>query len=188
MCACDGLNNFALVVVLQQFFVNCSHTIRKEQGTKFPVLWLSFVSEYSEGDTPRMGLRVPFVYHLALLCKSWRKKKGGWTETKLLSCSLRNMCILLFFQYMLMSYLTHRLIACKAHLEDVNKTCAKQSHCRKCKRAGDSLLGVYHEYQYASIILNSYSSRTRRIWADNNQLGLRPRWLLSAHIRQVREE
>ena len=27
------------------------------------------------------------------------------------------------------------------------------------------------------IYWNSYSSRTCRIWADNNQLGLRPRWL-----------
>ena len=27
------------------------------------------------------------------------------------------------------------------------------------------------------MIFNSYSSRTCRIWADNNQLGLRPRWL-----------
>ena len=39
------------------------------------------------------------------------------------------------------------------------------------------------------IIINSYSSRTRRIWADiYNQRGRRPSWLLSAHIRQVREE
>ena len=38
-------------------------------------------------------------------------------------------------------------------------------------------------------IINSYSSRTRRIWADiYNQRGRRPSWLLSAHIRQVREE
>ena len=30
---------------------------------------------YSEGDILRMGLsRVPFVYHLALLCKKCRKK------------------------------------------------------------------------------------------------------------------
>ena len=36
-------------------------------------------------------------------------------------------------------------------------------------------------------LINSYSSRTRRIWADiYNQRGRRP--LLSAHIRQVREE
>ena len=41
----------------------------------------------------------------------------------------------------------------------------------------------------ASIIINSYSSRTRRIWADvYNQRGCRLSWLLSAHIRQVREE
>ena len=33
---------------------------------KFPVLWLSFVSRYSEGDIPRMGLTVLFVYLLAL--------------------------------------------------------------------------------------------------------------------------
>ena len=39
------------------------------------------------------------------------------------------------------------------------------------------------------IIINSYSSRTRRIWADiYNQRDRRPSWLLSAHIRQVREE
>ena len=39
------------------------------------------------------------------------------------------------------------------------------------------------------LIFNSYSSRTRRIWADiYNQRGRRPSWLLSAHIRQVREE
>ena len=32
-------------------------------------------------------------------------------------------------------------------------------------------------------IFNSYSSRTRRIWADlYNQRGRRPSWLLSAHI------
>ena len=38
-------------------------------------------------------------------------------------------------------------------------------------------------------IFNSYSSRTRRIGADiYNQQGRRPSWLLSAHIRQVREE
>ena len=38
-------------------------------------------------------------------------------------------------------------------------------------------------------LINSYSSRTRRIWADiYNQRGRRPSWLLSAHIRQVREE
>ena len=40
-----------------------------------------------------------------------------------------------------------------------------------------------------SCIMNSYSSKTRRIWADiYNQRGRRPSWLLSAHIRQVREE
>ena len=39
------------------------------------------------------------------------------------------------------------------------------------------------------MLINSYSSRTRRIWADiYNQRGRRPSWLLSAHIRQVREE
>ena len=39
------------------------------------------------------------------------------------------------------------------------------------------------------VIINSYSSRTCRIWADiYNQRGRRPSWLLSAHIRQVREE
>ena len=38
-------------------------------------------------------------------------------------------------------------------------------------------------------VINSYSSRTRRILADiYNQRGRRPSWLLSAHIRQVREE
>ena len=38
-------------------------------------------------------------------------------------------------------------------------------------------------------VFNSYSSRTRWIWADiYNQRGRRPSWLLSAHIRQVREE
>ena len=37
-------------------------------------------------------------------------------------------------------------------------------------------------------VITSYSSRTRRIWADiYNQRGHRPSWLLSAHIRQVRE-
>ena len=42
---------------------------------------------------------------------------------------------------------------------------------------------------FSSIIFNSYSSRTRRIWADiYSQRGRRPSWLLSAHIRQVREE
>ena len=43
--------------------------------------------------------------------------------------------------------------------------------------------------KYFEWIINSYSSRTRRIWADiYNQRGRRPSWLLSAHIRQVREE
>ena len=38
-------------------------------------------------------------------------------------------------------------------------------------------------------MFNSFSSRTRRIWADiYNQRGRRPSWLLSAHIWQVREE
>ena len=42
--------------------------------------------------------------------------------------------------------------------------------------------------KWSSFIINSYSSRTRRIWADMyNQRGRRPSWL-SAHIRQVREE
>ena len=42
---------------------------------------------------------------------------------------------------------------------------------------------------FNGFIINSYSSRTRRIWADiYNQRGRRPSWLLSAHIRQVREE
>ena len=42
-------------------------------------------------------------------------------------------------------------------------------------------------FQCSIVILNSYSSRTRRIWADiYNQRGHRPSWLLSAHIRQVR--
>ena len=41
---------------------------------RFPVLWLSFMSGCSEGDIPRMRLRVPFVYHLALLCKSSKKE------------------------------------------------------------------------------------------------------------------
>ena len=44
---------------------------------KFPVLLLSFVSGYSEGYIPRMGLRVLFVYHLVFLCKSCREKKGA---------------------------------------------------------------------------------------------------------------
>ena len=36
---------------------------------------------------------------------------------------------------------------------------------------------------------DSYSSRTRRIWADiYNQRGGRPSWLLSAHIRQVLDD
>ena len=44
---------------------------------KFPVLWLSFVSEFmggSRGDIPCMGLSVPFAYHLALRCKSCKNK------------------------------------------------------------------------------------------------------------------
>ena len=41
----------------------------------------------------------------------------------------------------------------------------------------------------SNLKLPSYSSRTRRIWADiYNQRGRRPSWLSSAHIRQVREE
>mgnify|MGYP007058642762 CR=1 FL=1 len=48
-----------------------------------------------------------------------------------------------------------------------------------------------HSLQSMSIIIiiNSYSSRTRQIWADiYNQRGRWPSWLLLAHIRQVREE
>ena len=30
---------------------------------------------YRERDMPRMGLSVPFAYHLALRCKSYKKKK-----------------------------------------------------------------------------------------------------------------
>ena len=30
---------------------------------------------YREGDMPRMGLSVPFAYHLAFRCKSCREKK-----------------------------------------------------------------------------------------------------------------
>ena len=44
---------------------------------------------------------------------------------------------------------------------------------------------------FVLVLINSYSSRTRRIWADiyiYNQRGRRPSWLLSAHIRQVQEE
>ena len=49
------------------------HTIRKEQGMKFPVLWLAFVSlsvwvGTEKRGTPRKGLSVPFAYHLALRC------------------------------------------------------------------------------------------------------------------------
>ena len=52
---------------------------------------------------------------------------------------------------------------------------------------GNQLVYIYiYIYIY---IFNSYSSRTRRIWTDiYNQRGRRPSWLLSAHIRQVREE
>ena len=53
--------------------------------------------------------------------------------------------------------------------------------------AAESQGEVY--FIWKSIIINSYSSRTRRIWADiYNQRGRRPSWLSSAHIRQVREE
>ena len=31
---------------------------------------------YREGDMPRMGLSVPFTYHLALVCKRCRKEKS----------------------------------------------------------------------------------------------------------------
>ena len=51
----------------------------------------------------------------------------------------------------------------------------------------ESQSAVYQSWQYD--IFNSYSSSTRRIWADiYNQQGRRPNWLLSAHIRQVWEE
>ena len=51
------------------------HTIRKQQGMKFPVLWLYFVSVFvREGDMPRMGLSDPFAYDLALRCKSCKNK------------------------------------------------------------------------------------------------------------------
>ena len=36
------------------------------------------------------------------------------------------------------------------------------------------------------IYSNSYSSRTCRIWADNNQLGLRPRWLYVSYPARPR--
>ena len=39
------------------------------------VVAVLIVSGYSKGDIPCIGLRVPFVYHLAFLCKSCRKKK-----------------------------------------------------------------------------------------------------------------
>ena len=38
------------------------------------MLWLAFVSGYSEGDIPGMGVRVPFIYHLALCSKVVEKK------------------------------------------------------------------------------------------------------------------
>ena len=31
---------------------------------------------YREGDMPRIGRNAPFAYHLALLCKSCRKKRN----------------------------------------------------------------------------------------------------------------
>ena len=52
-----------------------------------------------------------------------------------------------------------------------------------------TMLHVFFAEGSCDVIINSYSSRTRRIWADiYNQRGRRPSWLLSAHIRQVREE
>ena len=59
----------------------------KHEGMKFPVLWLSFVSEcigrYREGDMPHMGLSVHFTYHLALWCKSCKNKN----KLKICCCS-----------------------------------------------------------------------------------------------------
>ena len=33
-----------------------------------------YMGAYGEGDMPRMGLSVPFAYHLALRCKSCKNK------------------------------------------------------------------------------------------------------------------
>ena len=45
----------------------------KRVGDKVPgvvAVLCECMGGYREGDIPRMGLTVPFVYHLALLCKS----------------------------------------------------------------------------------------------------------------------
>ena len=58
------------------------------------VLWLPFVSGYSEGDIPRMGLRVPFVYQLrqgstsTLGILSNGKKDKKFNSTLILPCTV----------------------------------------------------------------------------------------------------
>ena len=107
---------------------------------KFPVLRLSFVIELTKVIYLAWDLGSRLYITLHFCAKVVGKKKGlDRKETfELLSTQL-------FFQYVLMSDLTHRLIVCKAHLEDVNRKCSEQmlkSHWRKCKRVVDSLLSV----------------------------------------------
>ena len=61
------------------------YTIRKRAGREVPgvvaVLCESLgmgmgMDWYRERDTPRMGLSVPFAYHLALRCKSCKTKRN----------------------------------------------------------------------------------------------------------------
>ena len=81
--------------------------------------------------------------------------------------------------------------------ENPNTTSKKQSYLQqispfvhvKNDREKGSIYKKIEPFWPHDLLLNSYSSRTRRIWADiYNQRGRRPSWLLSAHIRQVREE
>ena len=48
----------------------------KSVGHEVPVVVAVLCEWVSEGYIPCMGLRVPFVYHLALLCKSCTEKKN----------------------------------------------------------------------------------------------------------------
>ena len=51
---------------------------------------------YREGDMPRMGVSVPFTYHLALVCKRCRKKISKIREHQIkiegVRCELGSYC------------------------------------------------------------------------------------------------
>ena len=119
---------------------------------KFPVLWLSFVSWYSKGDIARMGLWVPFVYQLALLCKSCRKKnrKAYWQHSWLLQSTIL-ICI--------SSCVAHSglcLTLCLLYLtKNVNNLLPVKSHsCNNyCKLQRMNRLQVFHSLPISSLVM-----------------------------------